>query len=230
MHADQRRHTPSFFKPLLWSITHIYNHISRHSPAGSITGHDTSKPTMAPAAQVSLSPAELSYLYTSLSQTPPIRPDGRTRTQFRQLIAETDVLPTTNGSARICFADGSEAIVGVKAATERSSRGGGSANTDEADGALVDDEGEGEGDDWVKIAVEIPGYQADDTLPVFLAVMLTEALLADGTLKKRLRINSRFHWMLYLDVRADSLSRESTNRSRSSCYHRRSHIPSPSSP
>src|SRR5436309_9199683 len=71
-------------------------------------------------AQLPLSPAELSYLHTSLSLTPPIRPDARTLTQFRPLIAETDILPSTNGSARICFADGTEAIVGVKAELEKS--------------------------------------------------------------------------------------------------------------
>src|SRR3954449_5640193 len=77
---------------------------------------------MAPSAtqQVLLSPAELSYLHKSLSHLPPIRPDGRTSTQFRPLIAESDILPGTNGSARICFADGTEAIVGIKAEVEKS--------------------------------------------------------------------------------------------------------------
>lgn len=158
--------------------------------------HQSALTVMAPAAQVLLSPAELSYLYTSLSQTPSIRPDGRTPTQFRQLIAETDVLPTTNGSARICFADGSEAIVGVKAAAEKTQ----TVDADLQQETGPDDKSEGEG--WIQVAIEIPGYQADDTLPVFLAAMLTEALLADGALKERLRINPRFHWMLYLDVRA----------------------------
>jgi hypothetical protein len=78
--------------------------------------------TMAPSTiqQVLLSPAELSYLHTSLSLTTPIRPDGRTSSQFRPLIAETDILPGTNGSSRICFADGTEAIVGIKAEVEKS--------------------------------------------------------------------------------------------------------------
>src|SRR6266487_1787419 len=76
---------------------------------------------MAPSTnQVLLSPAELSYLHTSLSLSPPIRPDARTPTQFRPLVAETDILPGPNGSARICFADGTEAIVGVKAEVEKS--------------------------------------------------------------------------------------------------------------
>src|SRR5277367_675844 len=76
---------------------------------------------MAPSTnQVLLSPAELSYLHTSLSHQPPIRPDARSPTQFRPLIAETDILPGTNGSARICFADGTEAIAGIKAEVEKS--------------------------------------------------------------------------------------------------------------
>lgn len=68
-----------------------------------------------------ISPAELSYLYTSLAlpNNSPIRPDGRTATQFRPLTAETNILPGTNGSARIGFADGTQAIVGVKVEVER---------------------------------------------------------------------------------------------------------------
>ncbi|CAF9942211.1 hypothetical protein IMSHALPRED_003417, partial [Imshaugia aleurites] len=66
-----------------------------------------------------LSPSELSYLHTSLSLHPPIRPDARPPTSFRPLVAETDLLPSANGSARLCFADGTEAIVGVKAEVEK---------------------------------------------------------------------------------------------------------------
>ncbi|MCJ1309106.1 hypothetical protein MMC25_002761 [Agyrium rufum] len=69
-----------------------------------------------------ISPAELSYLHTSLTLQPPIRPDARLATQFRPLLAETSILPATNGSSRVCFADGTEAIVGVKAEVERTKR------------------------------------------------------------------------------------------------------------
>ena len=72
------------------------------------------------ATQLLLSPAELSFLHSSLSLKPPIRPDGRTTTQFRPLTAETGILPGTNGSARVKFSDGTEAIVGVKAELEKS--------------------------------------------------------------------------------------------------------------
>lgn len=180
---------------------------------------------MAPAsaAQPLLSPAELSYLHSSLSLSPPIRPDGRSSTQFRPLVAETDILPGANGSARICFADGTEAIVGVKAEVEKSRRAlaehGLHLGTAAADDELgADDEGEddaegdrgrsrsqGSGQDsWVEMSVEIPGFRDDDALPVFLAAMLTEALLASGQLKDRLWINRRFHWKLYIDVCSQS--------------------------
>lgn len=173
---------------------------------------------MAPANAVSLSPAELSYIHTSLSQSPPIRPDGRSPTQFRPLIAETDILPSANGSARICFADGTEAVVGVKAEVEKSSnvRGAneetaregvrglstaGGQEVEMGDGQDEADNKAGKGEDsWVEASIEIPGYRDDDALPVFLSAMLTEALIADGELRDRLYINRRFHWRLYIDV------------------------------
>jgi exosome complex component RRP42 len=166
---------------------------------------------MAPSAvaQVLLSPAELSYLHASLSLAKPLRPDGRSLTQFRPLIAEQDILPSTNGSARVCFADGTEAIVGIKAAVEKTSIRFHPEGDDEADDTGMDmdaDDGtpapsKGQGDnDWVEMSIEIPGFRDDDALPVFLSAMLTEALLASGDLKDRLWINRRFHWKLYIDV------------------------------
>ncbi|KAI1855157.1 hypothetical protein JX265_006701 [Neoarthrinium moseri] len=172
-----------------------------------------------------LSPAELAYLHSTLSLTPPIRPDGRTATQFRPLTAETGILPGTNGSARICFADGTEAIVGVKAEVEKTrlspyqdrngrrqgSRRKGPAKSkqgkpedsedsgEEEDGELQDAEVKGS-NDWVEISVEIPGYRDDDSSTVFLGTMLSEALLADGDFTRRLWINRRFHWKLYIDI------------------------------
>jgi exosome complex component RRP42 len=173
---------------------------------------------MASAQHLLLSPAELSYLHSSLSLTPPIRPDGRTANQFRPLIAETGVLPGANGSARICFADGTEAIVGVKAEVEKSKGasdeelrivGDDAPPADDLDkGEIV--EGENDGDAkgemaWVDLTVEIPGLRDDDAGTTFLAAMLAEALLADGELAKRLYINRRFHWSLYIDVSYDEL-------------------------
>lgn len=167
--------------------------------------------------QVLLSPAELAYLHASLSLTPPIRPDGRSAAQFRPLSAETGILPGTNGSARICFADGTEAIVGVKAEVEKTrprfaagnvlpeaalletGGDGGSEQEDDDGGEVPRDQRTGDSD-WVEMTVEIPGLRDDDAGTVFLATMLSEALLADREFVKRLWINRRFHWKLYLDV------------------------------
>lgn len=174
---------------------------------------------MAPpgSSQTLLSPAELSFLHSSLSLNPPIRPDLRTPTQFRPLIAETDILPSTNGSARICFSDGTETIVGIKAEVEKSHRTWQASNPvagkdtdmandgDETAGAENKagqrSEAQGKGSDaWLEVSIEIPGFRDDDNLPVFLSAMITETLLASGTLREKLWINERFHWKLYIDV------------------------------
>ncbi|KAF2857995.1 hypothetical protein K470DRAFT_222262 [Piedraia hortae CBS 480.64] len=139
-------------------------------------------------AAVTLSPAELAYIHDSLAQQPPIRPDGRSPTQFRPLVAETDILPSANGSARVCFGDGTEAVVGVKAEVER-----------EAEFPFAGPQPVGE-DEWLEVAVNMPGQRDNDALSVFLGSMLTEALRADGKLVERLRINARFHWRLYVDI------------------------------
>ncbi|KAJ5513190.1 Exoribonuclease phosphorolytic domain 1 [Penicillium fimorum] len=169
-----------------------------------------------------LSPAELSYLYTSLSLPKnPIRPDGRSPTQFRPLSAETTILPGANGSARIGFADGTQAIVGVKAEVEktvlaadtldsRSLAQHGDALNREGEQGSAAVSGQGE---WVQMSIEIPGFRDDDALPVFLGEMMRESLVgsvADGNgdgvkemaggLKGRLVINKRWHWRLYIDV------------------------------
>jgi len=170
---------------------------------------------MSSTQHVLLSPAELAYLHDSLSLTPPIRPDGRAPNQFRPLTAETGILPGTNGSARVCFADGTEAVVGVKAEVEKTREryGAGNVLLDVVTGKIDDDSDEEDGEggagserkgesDWVELTVEIPGLRDDDANTVFLAAMLTEALLVDGEFVKRLWINRRFHWKLYLDVRS----------------------------
>lgn len=160
-----------------------------------------------------ISPAELSYLYTSLAlPNSPIRPDGRSPTQFRPLTAETDVLPGTNGSARIGFADGTQAIVGVKAEVEKTASGSDfrqqtQDELDGGDGEQGDDAKAGQGS-WVQMSIEIPGFRDDDALPVFLSEMMREPLVGSvadeagiaGGLKGRLVINKRWHWRLYIDV------------------------------
>ncbi|KAK7753852.1 Exosome complex component rrp42 [Diatrype stigma] len=178
---------------------------------------------MATSQHLLLSPAELAYLHSSLRLSPPIRPDGRTAAQFRPLTAETGILPGANGSARVCFSDGTEAIVGAKAevakTAARPSQLYRARNSDgrrdrapgqteaEREGLDAEDENQDDEDedgagenDWVEMTVEIPGYRDDDSSTVFLATMLSEALLADGEFTKKLWINRRFHWKLYLDI------------------------------
>jgi exosome complex component RRP42 len=163
--------------------------------------------------QVHLSPAELSFLRATLCQAPPIRFDHtKGPKDFRSMRAEYDVLPGANGSARIALEDGTEALVGVKAEVERSqwrpsadARGsvlaavaGDAEMRDARDAEATAGKGQ---NSWIEMSVEIPGFRDDDPLPVFLAAMLTESLLASGELKDRLYLNSRFHWKLYIDVR-----------------------------
>ncbi|KKA27809.1 hypothetical protein TD95_003918 [Thielaviopsis punctulata] len=160
---------------------------------------------MASTQTMLLSPAELAYLHDSLSLTPPIRPDGRKSTQFRPLTAETGVLPGTNGSARVCFSDGTEALVGIKAEIERTATPGQLAVHEDETEEKQDRAGDEAGDvrahnEWVEISIEIPGYRDDESSTIFLASMLNEALVADGSFAKKLTINSRFHWKLYLDI------------------------------
>ncbi|KAI9770806.1 MAG: hypothetical protein M1840_003056 [Geoglossum simile] len=148
-----------------------------------------------------LSPPELSFTHASLLLTPPIRPDSRTPTQFRALVAETNLLPGTNGSGRICFPDGNEAVVGVKAEVERSPDGNGSRRAWRGRDSGEEEGERGRGENaWVELTIEIPGLRDDDALPVFLAAMLSEALLASGGLVDRLWINHRWHWKLYIDI------------------------------
>jgi len=170
-------------------------------------------PTLAPL----LSPSELSYIHTSLSLTPPIRPDARPPTTFRPLTAETNLLPSCNGSARLCYADGSEAIVGVKAEVERTASAVIGEGGWEGIGEKVEDRGKGEkrreegrGEtgghkregkaEWVEVTVDIPGQRDDEPVVVFLGAMLHEALVAEGGLQRALYISARWHWKLYIDV------------------------------
>lgn len=164
---------------------------------------------MAPqqTALVNLSPAELSFLRSSLTQTPPIRLDvTKGSRDFRSMRAEYDVLPGANGSARIALEDGTEALVGVKAEVEKTPlrpRLGEPEDVVMQDEEVDDSKGKGQ-NSWVDMSVDVPGFREDDPLPVFLASMLKESLLASGELKDRLYINTRFHWKLYVDVRYPS--------------------------
>ncbi|KYG49044.1 hypothetical protein M433DRAFT_361488 [Acidomyces richmondensis BFW] len=160
----------------------------------------------------SLSPAELAYHHASLSLTPPIRPDARGPREFRPMIAETDILPAVHGSARVCFADASEAVVGVKAEVERTRaqpaivceepRKWKNNNTiDQDPDQDLDDEDttsahKSPADDYISLTIN--SSRDDDPLPSILTSLLLHPLLASTG--RRLHINTRFHWHLHLDL------------------------------
>jgi exosome complex component RRP42 len=174
----------------------------------------------AASTSTTLSPAELSYLHTSLSLTPPLRPDLRSPSEFRPLRAETDLLPTCNGSAHVSLTDGSEALVGIKAEVHRT-RGGDVAKRleEEWNEKMRLDEWQTTGSgpssngrrrvkgnpDWISLNVDISTLRDDDALLNFLSEMLREPLLTASTqqntsLVDALVINSNWHWHLHIDI------------------------------
>ncbi|KAK5081244.1 Exosome complex component rrp42 [Lithohypha guttulata] len=138
-----------------------------------------------------LSPAELAYLHSSLSSDPPIRPDARLATDFRPFSAETDVLPNTMGSAHVGFADGREAVVGVRAEVERTtsvpgSIVGGKPGQDVDMAGTEDEKNKTQGvsmgkGSWVSLSLTLPGLRDDDASLVFLEEMLREVLVAPAS-------------------------------------------------
>jgi hypothetical protein len=129
-------------------------------------------------ATTPLSPAELSYLRSSLLLSPPIRPDARSPTTFRPLTAELDILPSTHGSSRIVWPDGGECIVGIKAEVEK---------------AAVDGQNK-----RVEVSVEVAGQRDDDPLAVFLAQSVVDTIAP--RLGEILKIGERWNWKVYIDV------------------------------
>lgn len=87
--------------------------------------------------------------------------------------------------------------MGVKVEVEKSRASYQTLSTEESS---EDRQGKKGVNEWVELSVEIPGFRDDDSMPVFLGALLSEALLADGELVERLYINERFHWKVYLDV------------------------------
>lgn len=170
----------------------------------------------ADTTSTTLSPAELSYLHTSLSNTPSIRPDLRSPTEFRPLRAETDLLPTCNGSAHVSLTDGSEALVGVKAEVHRTAGGNLSQPLEEdMKEKMKLDESETSSrtlginrrykgsSAWISLNVDISTLRDDDPLLVFLGEMLREPLLVSNSntsLADAIVINSNWHWHLHIDI------------------------------
>lgn len=81
---------------------------------------------------ISLSKAEKSYVQTSLLSTPPLRGDGRSLQDFREIALETGVAPLANGSARVDIGrnahdggGGTEVLAAVKLEVEDAETGDG---------------------------------------------------------------------------------------------------------
>ncbi|KAG2733412.1 hypothetical protein G9P44_002937 [Scheffersomyces stipitis] len=123
-----------------------------------------------------LSPAERSYLYDSLAQSPPIRPDSRSDHQFRPLEAKTAFLPGSNGSARIRLMDGSECIISVKAKVVLASQ----------ESSLIECD------------IDIAGFRDDSNFVSNLKFYLTNLLLHNFPVRY-LKLTSRYAFKLFLD-------------------------------
>ena len=107
-----------------------------------------------------------------------------------------------------------EGIVGVKAELERTeiiehsrdhgqrSLHGGAGSVDNIAGSAdgISQRQTGVVGAWVEITIDVPGQRDDDSVVVFLTQLIHESLVADGSLPKRLFINQRWHWKLYIDV------------------------------
>lgn len=121
------------------------------------------------------------------------------------------------GSAHVGFADGREAVVGIRAEIERTAQV--PKDTDgEQDTEMggTDDAktkaGQGKAN-WISLSLTLPGLRDDDQGLVFLEEMMREVLVAPsssasaagaaigaGSLQDALVINSRWHWRLHIDV------------------------------
>ncbi|KAK6455015.1 ribosomal protein S5 domain 2-type protein [Scheffersomyces xylosifermentans] len=123
-----------------------------------------------------LSPAERSYLYDSLTQAPPIRPDSRTDHQFRPLEAKTSFLPGSNGSARIRLMDGSECIVSVKSKVVLSA----------LESSLIECD------------IDVSGFRDDSNFVSNLKFYLTN-LLQHNFPTQYLKLTSRYAFKLFID-------------------------------
>lgn len=135
-----------------------------------------------------LSPAELSYLRSSLETNPPVRPDARAVSQFRPLQATTNFLPTANGSARVRTADGGECIVGVKAKVIQLN-------------ASSLSQKEYPVEKLVSVDVDIAGLRDDHGSPTMIASTLQQMLINSQILGgTRLKLTSRFAFKLFIDA------------------------------
>lgn len=123
-----------------------------------------------------LSPAERLYLYDSLVQTPPVRPDARNTYQFRPLEAKTNFLLGSNGSSRLRMSDGGECIVSVKSKVVK---------IDETPNLL-------------EVDVDVLGFRDDSNFVSTLKYHLT-SLLNKNFPFESLRLTKKYAFKLFID-------------------------------
>lgn len=124
-----------------------------------------------------LSATERSYLYESLQQSPPIRPDGRSIKQFRPIQSHIGFLENSNGSAKMTLSDGSECIVSIKA-------------------KVVD---KSTTQDLVQVDVEVAGHREDSAFILNLIATL-QTLYSKHISKESLNLTTKFAYKLFIDV------------------------------
>lgn len=121
------------------------------------------------------------------------------------------------GSAHVGFADGREAVVGIRAEVEKTAKMSGTSEGQTQDIQMggtehkTSSEGRGKAS-WISLSLTLPGLRDDDQGLVFLEEMLRESLVApasttstDATggarsLHDALVINTHWHWRLHIDV------------------------------
>ncbi|CUM62933.1 uncharacterized protein PRCAT00000493001 [Priceomyces carsonii] len=123
-----------------------------------------------------LSPAEKDFLYESLIQKPPIRPDARKEYQYRPLEAKTSFLPGSNGSARIRLLDGSECIVSVKSKVV--------LKTQESN--------------IIEVDIDVSGYRDDSNFVSTLKYNLTSMIMKNFPIEC-LQLTSKYTFKLFID-------------------------------
>lgn len=124
-----------------------------------------------------LSATERSYLYESLQQSPPIRPDGRSIKQFRPIQSHIGFLDNSNGSAKITLSDGSECIVSIKA-------------------QVVD---KSTTPDLIDVDVDVAGHRDDSSFILNLIATL-KTLYSKHISKVSLNLTTKFAYKLFIDV------------------------------
>ncbi|KAK5781067.1 hypothetical protein RI543_001458 [Arxiozyma heterogenica] len=125
---------------------------------------------------MSLSVAERSYLFDSLSSPQALRPDGRLAHQLRPIEVYIDFLPSSNGSARIIASDGSECIISVKS-------------------KVVDHAVE---KDLIQVDIDIAGERDDSLLVESISSLFNKII--DTIDSSKLQLTQKYSFKIFIDV------------------------------